>query len=212
MSLSLIFPASGRLDFFFPVRGTREHRLLAPWGGGCVAVPSAPSGAALLLGPLRGLGSQLSWIASLGSLLGSGPQREHCVPVLHGLGKVIIQTMALFNVLFFDCDNSLCIRKDGEFEPLAIPGEVICKWLVEGLDESGKEIREERDFKAIVPFQSVVKKQCIKTQKTFEEIMKDYCSDAERLIHALKMKAEEEKELLVDSGNQGSAEKHKSVA
>ncbi|XP_069507168.1 uncharacterized protein [Ambystoma mexicanum] len=124
---------------------------------------------------------------------------------------VIIQTMALFNVLFFDCDNSLCIRKDGEFEPLAIPGEVICKWLVEGLDESGKEIREERDFKAVVLFQSAVKKQCIKTQKTFEEIIKDYCGDAEGLIQALKRKAEEEKELLVDSGNRGSAGKFKRV-
>ncbi|KAJ1091162.1 hypothetical protein NDU88_004289 [Pleurodeles waltl] len=62
--------------------------------------------------------------------------------------------MASFNVLFFACDRSVCVRKDGEFQLLYNPGEVLCKWLVENSDESGQPITEERDFKATVLFQS----------------------------------------------------------
>ncbi|KAJ1218572.1 hypothetical protein NDU88_006150 [Pleurodeles waltl] len=62
--------------------------------------------------------------------------------------------MASFNVLFFACDRSVCVRKDGEFLLLDNPGEVLCKWLVENIDESGRPITEERDFKAVVLFQS----------------------------------------------------------
>ncbi|KAJ1173384.1 hypothetical protein NDU88_005220 [Pleurodeles waltl] len=62
--------------------------------------------------------------------------------------------MASFNVLFFACDRSVCVRKDGEYLLLDNPGEVLCKWLVENIDESGRPITEERDFKAVVLFQS----------------------------------------------------------
>ncbi|KAJ1201876.1 hypothetical protein NDU88_005680 [Pleurodeles waltl] len=64
--------------------------------------------------------------------------------------------MASFNVLFFACYRSVCVRKDGEFLLLDNPGEVLCKWLVENIDESGRPITEERDFKAVVLFQSFV--------------------------------------------------------
>ncbi|KAJ1207808.1 hypothetical protein NDU88_003198 [Pleurodeles waltl] len=46
----------------------------------------------------------------------------------------------------------VCVRKDGEFLLLDNPGEVLCKWLVENIDESGRPITEERDFKAMVLF------------------------------------------------------------
>ncbi|KAJ1082088.1 hypothetical protein NDU88_002258 [Pleurodeles waltl] len=47
--------------------------------------------------------------------------------------------------------------KDGEFLLLDNPGKVLCKWLVENIDESGRLITEERDFKAMVLFRSSVK-------------------------------------------------------
>ncbi|XP_078516881.1 uncharacterized protein LOC144781767 isoform X2 [Lissotriton helveticus] len=62
--------------------------------------------------------------------------------------------MVSFNVLFFTCDHSVCVRKDGDFLLLDNPGEVLCKWLVENLDEAGRPITEERDFKAMILFQS----------------------------------------------------------
>lgn len=62
--------------------------------------------------------------------------------------------MASFNVLFFTCDHSVCVRKDGDFLLLDNPGEVLCKWLVENVDEAGRPITEERDFKAMILFQS----------------------------------------------------------
>ncbi|XP_078502039.1 uncharacterized protein LOC144756267 isoform X2 [Lissotriton helveticus] len=62
--------------------------------------------------------------------------------------------MVSFNVLFFTCDNSVCVRKDGDFLLLDNPGEVLCKWLVENVDEAGRPINEERDFKAMILVQS----------------------------------------------------------
>ncbi|XP_078498190.1 uncharacterized protein LOC144754367 [Lissotriton helveticus] len=62
--------------------------------------------------------------------------------------------MASFNVLFFTCNHSVCVRKDGDFLLLDNPGEVLCKWLVQNVDEAGRPITEERYFKAMILFQS----------------------------------------------------------
>ncbi|KAJ1165401.1 hypothetical protein NDU88_005829 [Pleurodeles waltl] len=119
--------------------------------------------------------------------------------------------MASFNVLFFACDRSVCVRKDGEFLLLDNPGEVLCKWLVENIDESGRPITEERDFKAVVLFQSSVKKQCLMIQNIFEDLIASYSGTTEGLKQVLLQRAQEEKQLLMDCGSRGSAGRLKRV-
>ncbi|KAJ1143274.1 hypothetical protein NDU88_009584 [Pleurodeles waltl] len=119
--------------------------------------------------------------------------------------------MALFNVLFFACDRSVCVRKDGEFLLLDNPGEVLCKWLVENIDESGRPITEERDFKTVVLFQSSVKKQCLIIQNIFEDLIASYSGTTEGLKQVLLQRAQEEKQLLMDCGSRGSAGRLKRV-
>ncbi|KAJ1117069.1 hypothetical protein NDU88_005269 [Pleurodeles waltl] len=119
--------------------------------------------------------------------------------------------MASFNVLFFVCDRSVCVRKDGEFLLLDNPGEVLCKWLVENIDESGRPITEERDFKAVVLFQSSVKKQCLMIQNIFEDLIASYSGTTEGLKQVLLQRAQEKKQLLMDCGSRGSAGRLKRV-
>ncbi|XP_069068732.1 uncharacterized protein [Pleurodeles waltl] len=119
--------------------------------------------------------------------------------------------MASFNVLFFACDRSVCVRKGGEFLLLDNPGEVLCKWLVENIDERGRLITEERDFKAVVLFQSSVKKQCLMIQNIFEDLIASYSGTTEGLKQVLLQRAQEEKELLMDCGSRGSAGRLKRV-
>ncbi|KAJ1130573.1 hypothetical protein NDU88_008924 [Pleurodeles waltl] len=119
--------------------------------------------------------------------------------------------MASFNVLFFACDRSVCVRKDGEFLLLDNPGEVLCKWLVENIDESGRPITEERDIKAVVLFQSSVKKQCLMIQNIFEDLIASYSGTTEGLKQVLLQRAQEEKQLLMDCGSRGSAGRLKRV-
>ncbi|KAJ1106088.1 hypothetical protein NDU88_003491 [Pleurodeles waltl] len=106
--------------------------------------------------------------------------------------------MASFNVLFFACDRSVCVRKDGEFLLLDNPGEVLCKWLVENIDESGRTITEERDFKAVVLFQS-------------SDLIASYSGTTEGLKQVLLQRAQEKKQLLMDCGSRGSAGRLKRV-
>ncbi|KAJ1141506.1 hypothetical protein NDU88_007836 [Pleurodeles waltl] len=119
--------------------------------------------------------------------------------------------MASFNVLFFACDRSVCVRKDGEFLLLDNPGEVLCKWLVENIDESGRPITEERDFKATVLFQSSVKKQCLMIQRISEDLIESYSGTMEGLKQVLLQRAQKEKQLLMECGSRGSAGRLKRV-
>ncbi|XP_078502041.1 uncharacterized protein LOC144756267 isoform X4 [Lissotriton helveticus] len=113
--------------------------------------------------------------------------------------------MVSFNVLFFTCDNSVCVRKDGDFLLLDNPGEVLCKWLVENVDEAGRPINEERDFKAMILVQSSVKKQCLMSQDIFLEIIASYSGTTEGLKQVLLQRALEEKQMVMDCSNRGSA-------
>ncbi|XP_078510079.1 uncharacterized protein LOC144769770 isoform X1 [Lissotriton helveticus] len=119
--------------------------------------------------------------------------------------------MASFNVLFFTCDHSVCVRKDGDFLLLDNPGEVLCKWLVKNVDEAGRPITEERDFKAMILFQSSVKKQCLMIQDIFQEIIASYSGTTEGLKQVLLQRALEKKQMLMDCGNRGSAGRLKRV-
>ncbi|XP_078511103.1 uncharacterized protein LOC144770455 [Lissotriton helveticus] len=119
--------------------------------------------------------------------------------------------MASFNVLFFTCDHSVCVRKDGDLLLLDNSGEVLCKWLVENVDEAGRPITEERDFKAMILFQSSVKKQCLMIQDIFQEIIASYSGTTEGLKQVLLQRALEKKQMLMDCGNRGSAGRLKRV-
>ncbi|XP_078529029.1 uncharacterized protein LOC144806568 [Lissotriton helveticus] len=119
--------------------------------------------------------------------------------------------MFSFNVLFFACDRSVCVKKDGEFLVLDNSGEVVCKWLVENVDEAGRTFTEERDFIAMILFQSSVKKQCLTIQNICEDLIASYSGTTEGLKQVLLQRAQEEKQLMMDCGNRGSAGRLKRV-
>ncbi|KAJ1205299.1 hypothetical protein NDU88_000734 [Pleurodeles waltl] len=144
-------------------------------------------------------------MAMLHSLFSSPATKSTSIPASQDI------IMASFNVLFFACDRSVCVRKDGEFLLLDNPGEVLCKWLVENIDESGRPITEERDFKATVLFQSSVKKQCLVIQRISEDLIESYSGTMEGLKQVLLQRAQKEKQLLIECGSRGSAGRLKRV-
>ncbi|KAJ1186840.1 hypothetical protein NDU88_003620 [Pleurodeles waltl] len=105
----------------------------------------------------------------------------------------------------------VCVRKDGEFLLLDNPGEVLCKWLVENIDESGRPITGGTDFKAMVLFQSLVKKQCLMIQRISEDLFESYSGTMEGLKQVLLQRAQKEKQLLMECGSRGRAGRLKRV-
>ncbi|XP_078510980.1 uncharacterized protein LOC144770381 [Lissotriton helveticus] len=88
-----------------------------------------------------------------------------------------------------------------------------CFWTIPGkffVDEAGWPITEERDFKAMILFQSYVKKRLM-IQDIFQEIIASYSGTTEGLKQVLLQRALEKKQMLMDCGNRGSAGRLKRV-